>query len=59
MPSLDQAEAIKMMEAEGWEIVMTIAGGGVAVRMAKVRDGVAHHILVLPDGSIKILAVGE
>jgi hypothetical protein len=64
MPSLDQAATIKKMEAEGWESVMTVAvagsvGLGAAVRMARVKDGVAHHILVLPDGSIKILGVGE
>jgi len=62
VPSLDQAATVKKMEAEGWDLVMTAAGSvvlGAAVRMAKVKDGVAHHILVLPDGSIKILGVGE
>jgi len=62
MPSLDQAATVKRMEADGWELVMTAAGSvvlGAAVRMARVRDGVAHHILVLPDGSIKTLGVGE
>jgi len=62
MPSLDQAATVKKKETEGWELVVTVVGTvgpGAAVRMARVKDGVAHHILVLPDGSIKTLGVGE
>jgi hypothetical protein len=57
MTSLDQANTIKKLETDGWTVAVTeggaIGGGrvlGAAVQMVKIIDGVAHHILVLPDG---------
>jgi hypothetical protein len=56
MTSLDQANTIKRLEADGWTIAVTegaVGGGhvlGASVQMVKIIDGVAHHILVLPNG---------
>jgi hypothetical protein len=56
MTSMDQANAVKKLEAEGWTIAVTegAAGGGhvlgAAVQMVKIINGTVHHILVLPNG---------
>jgi len=53
MTSLDQANAIKKLEADGWRIAVTEGGGhvlGASVQMVKIIKGTVHHILVLPNG---------
>ena len=53
MTSLDQANAIKELEADGWKIAVTEGAGGVlgaAVQMVKIIKGTVRHILVLPNG---------
>ena len=52
MTSLDQANAIKELEADGWKIAVTEAGHvlGAAVQMVKIIKGNVRHILVLPNG---------
>jgi hypothetical protein len=54
MTSLDQANAVKRLEAEGWKLAENSGLGsvlGAAVQMVRTTDGVEHHILVFPNGS--------
>jgi hypothetical protein len=56
-----QSETVKKMEAEGWSRVMTAASpaSGPSIQMAKVIDGVAHHVLVLADGTTETPPIGQ